>query len=265
MRNDNALWFVFYDQKLLLLPGKKGAEALPREKETPFAGQAGTMTPRVHALGAHEGLPCFAFTLESLPHEAAADHALTALRASYDILGESLYTLAGKGAELIHWDGQTRFCPACGSRTVPGLPLSKKCPACGNELFPNIAVAAIVLVRKGDAALLIRAHNFRGTSHGLVAGFLEPGETLEECAAREVLEETGLIADNIRYFGCQPWPYPSGLMVGFTADYKSGEIRLQTEELSSAAFFRKDALPELPAKLSLARRLIDAWLAEGRS
>lgn len=259
MHPDDALWFVFHDKKLLLLPGKTGADALIRRRENPFSQKTG-QTPRVHELGEHQGLPCYACTLESLPHTTADTYVPTELRASYDILGVPLYTLAGKGAELIHWDGQTRFCPACGTRTIPGTAISKKCPGCGNELFPHIAVAIIVLVRKGDSALLIRAHNFRGTSHGLVAGFLEPGETLEECVEREVLEETGLAVENIRYFGCQPWPYPSGLMVGFTADYKDGEIILQTEELSAAAFFHKDSLPELPAKLSIARRLIDNWL-----
>ena len=109
--------------------------------------------------------------------------------------------------------------------------------------------------------LLVRARNFRGTFHGLVAGFLEVGETLEECVVREVREETGLTIRNIRYFDNQPWPYPSGLMVGFVADYVSGEVHVQEEELTTAAFFRRDALPEIPRKLSMARRLIDWWIA----
>lgn len=251
------LWFIFHAGKLLLAPGKRGLDALPRALDRPFPGNGSI---RVHDLGSFEVAPCLACSLDAVPEDLAA-YELTELRASYDILGEALYSLAGKGAQLIHWDRNTRYCPACGSPTRPCLPISKKCPDCGYELFPHIAVATIVLVRKGDSALLIRAHNFRGKSHGLVAGFLEPGETLEECVAREVLEETNLVVDNIRYFGCQPWPYPSGLMVGFTADYVRGDIRLQPEELSFADFFHKDALPELPAKLSIARRLIDAWLA----
>ena len=104
--------------------------------------------------------------------------------------------------------------------------------------------------------------NFRGTFNGLVAGFLEPGETLEECVYREVLEETGLHIKNLKYFGSQPWPYPSGIMIGFTADYESGNIKLQQEELNAGAFYTKDNLPEIPKKLSLARKLIDAWLEE---
>ena len=95
--------------------------------------------------------------------------------------------------------------------------------------------------------------------YGLVAGFLEAGETLEECVEREVMEETGLRIKNITYFGSQPWPYPSGLMAGFVADYAGGEIKLQNEELSAGAFYRRDNLPELPTKPSIARRMIDWW------
>ena len=97
---------------------------------------------------------------------------------------------------------------------------------------------------------------FRGTFKGLVAGFLEPGETLEECVHREVMEETGLRIRNLKYFGSQPWPYPSGIMVGYTAEYESGSIKLQDEELSAGAFYTRDNLPEIPKKLSIARRLI---------
>ena len=106
------------------------------------------------------------------------------------------------------------------------------------------------------------ARNFKGNFDSLVAGFVETGESLEEAVRREVMEETGLTITNIKYFGSQPWPYPSGLMIGFTADYVDGEIHLQKEELSRGRWFRKDNLPILPEKLSIARKLIDAWLEE---
>ena len=128
-------------------------------------------------------------------------------------------------------------------------------------VYPVIHPAIIVLIRKGDELLLVHARNFKGRFHGLVAGFLEVGESLEQCVRREVMEETGLTIKNITYFGSQPWPYPSGLMVGFFADYESGTIKLQDDELSAGAFFSKDHLPELPQKLSIARRMIDWWLA----
>ena len=134
------------------------------------------------------------------------------------------------------------------------------CPKCGREVYPSISTAILVLVRKEDSLLLVHARNFKGTFNSLVAGFLETGETLEECVAREVKEETGLDVTNITYFGNQAWPYPSGLMVGFIADYAGGEIKLQEEELSSGDFYTRDNLPELPRKLSLARKMIDWWL-----
>ena len=116
-------------------------------------------------------------------------------------------------------------------------------------------------MHRGKEVLLVNARNFRRNFFGLVAGFVETGESLEEAVHREVMEETGLTITNLRYFGSQPWPYPSGLMVGFHADYVSGEIKLQKEELAAGQWFTKDNLPEIPEKLSIARRIIDDWLS----
>jgi len=138
--------------------------------------------------------------------------------------------------------------------------ISKRCESCGKEVWPQLATAVIVLIHKGDAVLLVHARNFRGDYYGLVAGFVETGETLEEAVCREVKEEVGLDIKNLRYFGSQPWPYPCGLMVGFNADYEGGDIHLQKSELSAGAWFNKNNLPEIPDKLSIARRLIDDWL-----
>lgn len=141
--------------------------------------------------------------------------------------------------------------------------ISKKCTQCGKEVWPQLAIAVIVLIHKGDEVLLVNARNFRTHFYGLVAGFVETGETLEEAVHREVKEETGIKITNLRYFSSQPWPYPCGLMVGFNADYVEGEIHLQRSELAKGAWFRKDNLPTIPEKLSIARKLIDAWLMNG--
>jgi NAD+ diphosphatase len=212
-----------------------------------------------HDLGEHAGRPCFA-CLAHAPAEAGGLMPVD-LRSAYAILGEALYLLAGKGRELIHWEEHSRYCPACGAGTKPATRLSRQCPACGREHFPSIAPAVLALVRRQDRILLVRARSFTGPHYGLVAGFLEPGESLEECVRREVLEETGLAVAGIAYVGSQPWPFPSGLMAGFVMDYSSGEIRLQEEELSHAAFFSRQELPELPHRFSLARRMIDSWRA----
>lgn len=184
------------------------------------------------------------------------------LRASYDFLEHDLYEQASKAYEILYWDQHSRYCPVCGTPTEQLGLIMKKCPQCGNEMFPAVSPAILVLIRKGEEILLVRARNFRGTFYGLVAGFVETGETLEQCVVREVNEETGLQIRNITYFGNQPWPYPSNLMIGFIADYAGGEIRLQDEELSCAAFFSKENLPEIPHKLSLARKMIDWWLEQ---
>ena len=143
--------------------------------------------------------------------------------------------------------------------------ISKKCTHCGKEIWQQLAIAVIVLIHRGDEVLLVHARNFRTEFYGLVAGFVETGETLEEAVHREVREETGIKITNLRYFGSQPWPYPCGLMVGFTADYAGGQIHIQHEELQNVAWFNRDHLPKLPEPLSIARHLIDDWLLRVKS
>lgn len=254
MRSER-LWFLFQSGQILLHADAADVAALPCAVEAPLA-PAGM----VHDLGSYAGTPCAACQVEA-PLETDGLKAVD-LRVAYRILGESLYLLAGKGQELIHWEEHSRYCPACGAGTEPATPLSRQCPACARLFFPQITPAVLALVRKEDSILLVHAHSFTGPHYGLVAGFLEPGESLEECVRREVLEETGLAVNNIAYFGSQPWPYPSGLMTGFVMNYAGGEICLQQEELSHAAFFSRDGLPQLPHRLSLARRMIDCWLAK---
>lgn len=186
---------------------------------------------------------------------------LCALRQSYYKLPEELYLKAGKCAELIYWDHNTRFCGVCGGPMKLHTDISKRCEHCGKEVWPQLATAVIVLIHRGpDEIFMARGRNFRGDFYGLIAGFVETGETLEEAVRREVMEETGLTIKNLQYFGSQPWPYPSGLMVGFNAEYAGGQPHLQREELIKGGWFRRDHLPQLPEKLSIARRLIDNWL-----
>lgn len=182
------------------------------------------------------------------------------LRKSFHILSPEDYQLAGKCAELVYFHQNTRFCGVCGGEMRWQTEISKKCQECGKELWPSLATAIIVRVTRGDEILMVHAHSFRDRHYGLVAGFVETGETLEECVQREVWEETHLRVTNIRYFASQPWPYPSGLMVGFTADYLSGDLQLQKVELSDGGWFRKDKLPCLPDPSSIAYRLIMDWV-----
>ena len=187
---------------------------------------------------------------------------MSPLRQSYFKLSHDDYLKAGKCHELLYWDMNTKYCGVCGGPMRFDTDISKKCEHCGKEVWPQLAIAIIVLIRKGDEVLLVHARNFRHDFYGLVAGFVETGETLEQAVYREVMEETGLHITNLRYYGSQPWPYPCGLMVGFTADYESGNIHLQHSELSKGAWFDRDHLPNIPEKLSIARQLIDHWIGE---
>jgi len=191
------------------------------------------------------------------------------LRETYDFLSYEEYEYACRASAWIYWERTNRFCPICGSKLKRHMDMGKKCEKCGAEHFPHLAPAAIIRVtrksdpslEKDDEILLVRARNFRRPNmYGLVAGFLEGGETLEECAMRELKEEVGIAIKNIKYFGSQPWPYPSGVMVGFTAEYESGEIKMDDGELVDARFFKKEELPQIPNKMSIARRLIDDWI-----
>lgn len=255
---DKKLYFVFCNGEILLEKLPDGSFSIPCSEEPPVDVKAGL---NIMSVTTAEGITVFAYDMEN-PVTDNPRYEMCGLRASYYKLSDELYKTAGKCEELLYWDRNTQYCGTCGGRMKMHTDISKCCEKCGREVWPQLATAIIVLIRKGDEVLLVHARNFRGNFYGLVAGFVETGETLEEAVEREVLEETGLRIRNIRYFGSQPWPYPCGLMVGFNAEYQSGDIHLQDSEIAAGAWFRKDNLPEIPEKLSIARRLIDNWLEE---
>ncbi|MCD8182093.1 MAG: NAD(+) diphosphatase [Bacteroides sp.] len=249
-------WFVFFKDQLLLKKEENNQYSVPCGTEPPMKPTPGH---RIQEVTLTDGKKVRALAVEQ-PIPETDEWITIGLRASYDYLPFADYLAAGKAYQILYWDEHSRFCPVCGMPMEQKAPIMKKCFNCGNEMYPPVSTAIIVLIRKGKEILLVHVRNFRGTFYGLVAGFLEAGETLEQCVQREVLEETGLRVKNITYFGNQPWPYPSGLMVGFIADYESGEIKLQDDELSAGAFYSKENLPEIPRKMSIARKLIDWWL-----
>ncbi len=184
------------------------------------------------------------------------------LRESFNLISENEYLGAQKGFELLYWNEHSRYCGLCGAPTRRIGTISKVCTKCNSEIFPQVSPAIIVLIRRGHEALLVHARTFSRPFFGLVAGFVETGESLEECVVREIKEETSLDVKNIRYFGSQPWGYPSNIMIGFTAEYAGGELKFADDELSEGGFFTPDNLPLLPGYPSIARRMIDAWLTE---
>jgi NAD+ diphosphatase len=214
-----------------------------------------------HYLGRLEDIDCYAVELPTDEHPDGTG--FEGLRALYGRLPDEQYSIAGRAVQILLWDKTHRFCGRCGTATVNApADRAKLCPQCGLLSFPRLSPAVIMLIQRGDDEfLLARNRAFADGFYSVLAGFVEPGETLEEAVAREVHEEVNLEIRDIRYFASQPWPFPHQLMIGFTAHYASGEILPQAEEIVEAAWFsRRGELPRLPGKLSIARRLIDAFV-----
>ena len=252
-----SYWFIFCKSDLLLEKQEDGTYTIPCSEESPIEPKPWTHILNITPMS--DGTAVKSFTIDT-PITGDPRYEMCGLRPSYYHLSSELYLKAGKCHELIYWDQNTQYCGVCGSPMKMSSDISKKCTQCGKTVWPTLATAIIVLIHRDDEVLLVHARNFKSDFYGLVAGFVETGETLEEAVHREVMEETGLTITNLQYFGSQPWPYPSGLMVGFTADYVDGEIHLQKEELSRGKWFTKDNLPTIPEKHSIARQIIDSWL-----
>lgn len=177
--------------------------------------------------------------------------------------GSDDWMLAGRAVQLVEWARTSGFCGRCGTPTAMAEgERAMRCPACGLFAYPRLAPAVIVLIRRGDEALLAQGRGFRGRMYSTIAGFVEPGEELEEAVRREVREEVGVTLGAVRYVASQPWPFPHSLMIGFAADWESGEIAIDGNEILDAQWWRFDDLPPVPPRLSIARRLIDEWVRE---
>ena len=255
---ERKYWFVFCKGDLLLEKTSEGRYTIPYQEEAPTPLKEWT---NVHTITPFGDDDVRTYTIDG-PVTDNPRYEMCGLRATYNKLPHELYQIAGKCQEILYWDANTRFCGVCGGPMKMHTEISKRCTHCGKEIWPLLATAIIVLIHREDKVLLVHARNFRGKFFGLVAGFVETGETLEEAVVREVHEEVGIKIKNIRYFASQPWPYPCGLMVGFTADYVSGNLHLQRSELDDAGWFDRDHLPPVPDKMSIARQLIDSWLEE---
>ena len=220
-----------------------------------------------HVLGVLDGMACWAVDVDvdgdgrpDVVHPDVAD-GLLPLMGLYGRVDDLRWTLAGRAVQLVEWDRTTRFCGRCAAATEPAPgERARRCPACGLLAFPRLAPAVITLIQRGDEALLARGRAFPIPMYSCIAGFVEPGETLEEAVRREVYEEVGVELGEVRYASSQPWPFPHSLMIGFEAQWASGAIRIDEDEIVDAAWFRADDLPTIPPGLSIARQLIDAWV-----
>ena len=185
----------------------------------------------------------------------------------YGMAPEHHWLAAGRAVQIVEWARTHRFCGRCGTPTEPAPgERAMRCPACGLLAFPRVSPAMITLVTRGEPGpdqevLLARGAQWTRPMYSCLAGFVEPGESLEAAVHREVEEEVGLAIANPSYVASQPWPFPNSLMVGFTAEYESGEIVCDETEIAEAGWYRRDDMPPIPPGISIARRLIDRWVA----
>lgn len=251
-------WFVFRGRELLV---RHEGEAL-RLPAGVDPAELGMEPLRLLELEAVGGCACRAAEV-SAGWEPPAGMEFRGLRATWGLLDEPFFRMAGRAVQLVDWDRTHRFCGACGTPTRPRAEeRARECPACGLLAYPRLSPAVIMRVDDGDRLLLGRSPGLAPGMYSTLAGFVEPGESLEEAVARELREEVGIEVRNVRYFGSQPWPFPNSLMVGFTAEYAGGALTVDRTELEDAQWFEPHALPEIPSKISIARQLIDAFLAE---
>jgi NAD+ diphosphatase len=248
---DAGYWVFLQGDSLLLAEGELYRGDLPSS----FAMQGGTLL-----FGEWDGEPV---RLLSLPAEQQLPESLRAVPLAE--LPDDLLTLFGLARQILHWERMSRHCSRCGGAMKRIRPTwGKRCVGCGHQHFPHIHPCVIVLIRRRGEFLLARKPEWVQGRYSLVAGFLDFGESLEECVDREVFEETGLKVTNIRYVGSQNWPFPSQMMAGFVADYASGEITLDGDELEDARWFSPADMPgSLPPERSIARWIIDRFALGG--
>ena len=247
-------WFPFVGNQLLLTSAG-----------TPLQGESlaeWDLAPRrSQYLGLLDNRPCYSAELDSTV-TSPPGLILCGLRQLYGVLDEALFALAGLAYQIMEWDRTHQFCGHCGTPTMNhASDRAKHCPACGLRQYPRISPAMIVLISRDQDILLGRAPRFRPGMYSLIAGYVEPGESLEQAVVREVKEEVGVSIADIRYWGSQPWPFPHTLMVGFTAAYDGGDIVIDADELVDATWFSYKELPELPSRASIARKMID-WFVQ---
>ncbi len=243
----SALWMIFQDTKLLvykdtMLPCQTSGLSL---QHSVYMGIFQNLDVFVGEIGHHE----------TIPQEAMWSD----LKALYGKIDEAFLALAGRASQLILWEKTHQYCGQCGEKTIDRPnERAKECPSCKLLSFPKISPVVMALVQKDDEILLARGPQFPKGFYSVIAGFVDPGESLESCVRREVFEEVGIEVEDIKYLTSQPWPFPSSLMIGFTCKWKSGEIRIDPLEIEDARWFKKDNLPIIPEHISISRALIDS-------
>lgn len=253
-----AWWYIVKNDELLVTVDADGQAHLP---QIPNLDHLHLTPVRTQYLGQLDGVPCYAAELApSVP--LPEGFSFQRLRPLFEMLPEEIFWVAARAVHLMYWDHTHQYCGQCGHPTEQMLEeRAKRCPQCGFTSYPRISPAIIVAVVKGQELLLAHAKRFASDMYSVIAGFVEPGETFEECVRREVKEEVGIDVAEIQYFGSQPWPFPDSLMVAFTAQYAGGELQADGVEVTDAKWCTVENLPTIPGKISVARKLIDWFVA----
>ena len=247
---DQALWFAFKGDRLLVF--EDGPVRVP------FAEELNLDVTFKWEIGDLDGHTCWAVETVS---EAPEGLVFRDLRSFFFGVDEDFFRKAGRAKQIVGWHATHRFCGRCGGKTeLASGELAMRCMRCGMMHYPRLSPAAIVLVERRDQILLARSPGFPKGLYSVLAGFVEPGESIEETVAREISEEVGIGVQNITYFGSQPWPFPNSLMIGFTADYADGELSPDPGEIEDAGWYKADNLPQLPPETSIARAMIDDFV-----
>jgi NAD+ diphosphatase len=250
-----TLAFAFRGDKLLV-SGTAEVPVVPQLAVT----QQFAPAEAVHYLGELDGTSCVAVALaDDAPEPDGWRYA--GLRSLFFKLPEALIAIAQRAFQVVEWERTHRYCGRCGTPTRDkDNERAKECPRCGYTAFPRVTPAMMVLVTRGREMLLARSPRFPPGMYSALAGFVEPGETIEDCIRREVREEVGIEVTDIRYFASQSWAFPHSLMIAYTAEYAGGELRPDEAEISEAQWFPWDAVPNLPPSISISRRLIAATI-----
>ncbi len=254
-----AYWLIFNSDKMLINHG--------HGNQIPFTKNLNDLNispVRKQYLGTLEGYPCYCIEVHPETDEPEG-MVFMDLRSLYKILDEDLYLLAGRAIQIVNWDKNHQFCGKCSTPTeTMENEMAKICPECGFISHTRLSPAVITAIIKDDKILMAKHSYGIKNRYGLIAGFIEAGETLEEGVEREIYEEVGLKVKNIKYFGSQSWPFPNSLMIGFTADYESGDINVDGKEIIEAKWFMAKDVPIIPSKISIASELID-WFVRNFS
>ena len=263
IKKKTDLGFFFLNDSLFMV-NKASSQGMSECLRLPLIGQFPEFMEGGRWFATHGSSDCFVYSLPesfSIPETAV----LLTIRQLFGRVDDDFYTLAGRAIQILNWDRSHRFCSFCATPLVeqPGE-IAKICPSCSTMSYPRLSPAVIMTVENGDEILLGRSPHFPKGMYSTLAGFVEPGETLEQAVVREVREEVNVQVDHVSYFASQPWPFPHSLMVGFTARYARGDIVLDPVEIEDARWFSRESMPKLPSPMSIARKLIDDFILRSR-